>query len=308
MTSSIRTAASLGAALIVTAFVSAEAQQATGSFDRRLTLDGPVELEVVTGSGSVEVRRGRSGEARVAGRISVHRSWGRGADEAEEIVSRIEADPPIELVDGRLRVGRIEDSEARRNVSISYEIEIPADTPVGSRTGSGSQSISGVAAPVDASTGSGSIALADIGGPATASTGSGSINASGIGGAFTGRTGSGGVRLVQSAPGDVHIETGSGSSRVSGVQGAVRVRAGSGSIEVQGEPTGPWTLESGSGSITLRLPSDVGFDIDAASGSGGIQLEHPVEGTIRRGRVDGTVRGGGPLLDLRTGSGSVNVL
>jgi DUF4097 and DUF4098 domain-containing protein YvlB len=159
------------------------------------------------------------------------------------------------------------------------------------------------------STGSGGITLDEVGGAVAARTGSGSINAAGIGGAFEAHTGSGSVSLVQSAAGDVVISTGSGSADVSGVEGALRMRTGSGGLRVQGTQRGTWELQTGSGSIAVRLPQDAAFDLDAHAGSGGVYSDHPiaVQGRIAPDRLNGTVRGGGPLLQARTGSGGIRI-
>lgn len=309
MTTTTTAVTAAAAALLLFAFTDGGAQQATGSFSRTLDLDGPISLDVVTGSGSIEIRRGNTGEAKVDGRIRVHRGfgWGRSDAEAEDLVRRLEAQPPVELNGDTLRVGLRDRDDDLRNVSISYRIEVPADTRVSSRSGSGSQHVTGIDAPVGVSAGSGGIALTDIGAPANARTGSGSVEAARIAGEFTARSGSGSITLTQSAPGDVRIDTGSGSARVEGVEGALHVRTGSGSIEAKGVPLGLWDLTAGSGSITLDLPEDAGFEIEARAGSGSISLDHPVRGRIQRGRVDGIVGDGGPMLELRTGSGSIRI-
>jgi DUF4097 and DUF4098 domain-containing protein YvlB len=194
-------------------------------------------------------------------------------------------------------------------VSVSYEIEVPEETAVRSRTGSGNQTLSGVRGPVNVGAGSGTVTLSDVDGPVEARTGSGSVRAEGIAGAFEGHTGSGSVRLVQSGSGDVEVSTGSGRSELSGIDGALRVRAGSGSITVDGEPKGRWDLETGSGSMRVRVPQDTGFELNAQSGSGVIEIDHPVtvQGRLERGRLTGQVSGGGPLLRLRTGSGNIRI-
>ena len=45
---------------------------AEGSFTRTLSVAGPVELTVSTGSGSIEVRTGSTDEVRILGRIRAH--------------------------------------------------------------------------------------------------------------------------------------------------------------------------------------------------------------------------------------------
>lgn len=290
----------------------AGAQEALASFERTYDVDTPVDLDVQTGSGSVIVRGDGDDRTRIVGRLYVRQRRGRISDDVAELARRFETEPPVELSGNQIRVGLDwdkNDSDVWEHVSISYEIEVPRKARVAARTGSGSQEIRGVAGPIEASTGSGSIDLDDIGGRAEARAGSGTIRAMGIAGGFDARTGSGSVSFVQTAPGDVAIATGSGSVELRGVEGALHARTGSGRIAVEGRPTGTWDLEAGSGSIRLELPRDFAFDLDARTGSGSLDSKHPVtvQGTLDRGRLRGTVRGGGPLLRVRTGSGSVSI-
>jgi DUF4097 and DUF4098 domain-containing protein YvlB len=114
---------------------------------------------------------------------------------------------------------------------------------------------------------------------------------------------------VQTAPGDVVASTGSGSVDLKGVAGAARVRTGSGSVTIDGRPSGPWDLETGSGSVRARMAPDAAFTIDARAGSGGVSTSQPVTvaGTVARGELHGQVRGGGPTVRIRTGSGSISL-
>ena len=247
---------------------------AEGSFDRTLNVSGPAELDVSTGSGSIDIRQGSAGRVEIHGRIRAGSDWLRFSRDAEDVVREIEANPPIEQNGNRIRIGRLENRDSRRNVSISYEIVVPARASVRSHTGSGSQTIAGIEGPVDAGTGSGSITLTDVRGRISAETGSGSIHAGGVRGEFRARTGSGGIR-------------------------------------VDGEQTGPWELQTGSGGVDIRLPQNAAFDLSAHTGSGGVTVDHPitVQGRIDRHRrdVSGKVRGGGHALDVRTGSGHIRI-
>jgi len=299
--------------VLLMACSNAEAAKAKGSFEQSLTIDESIQLDVATGSGDITIRDGQAGQVEVIGRIKVGRGLFRrdagDAGDAEELVRRFEAEPPVKLSNGRLRVGHIKDRAFQQNVSISYEITVPAETPVKSSTGSGSQDLSGVKGPVEVSTGSGSLTLTDIGGAVEARTGSGSIRADQIGGAFRARTGSGSVKLIQNAPGDVDVSSGSGGSELKVIGGELRVHSGSGRIKVEGNQDGPWKLDTGSGSIQIRLPESAAFEIDAESSSGDIRIDHPVtvQGRRDEDRVRGSVRGGGPLLRARTGSGDIRI-
>ena len=284
------------------------AQPATGVFERTVTVAEPVALDVTTGSGSITISRGAAGQVVVQGSIRVHTGSGRNAAEAEALARRLETDPPIEVTGGTVRVGHL-DEEDRRNVSISYEITVPAATSVVSRTGSGRQSLADLGGAVDARTGSGEITLSDIEGSVEVSTGSGDIVAERIAGAFNGSTGSGSIELVQTASGAVAVATGSGSVSLSGVQSAARARTGSGRIDIDGVPGGLWDVETGSGSVYLRVPEDAAFSLDVRTSSGAVETSHAVTmtGSIARGALRGDVRGGGSLVHVRTGSGSIRV-
>ncbi len=298
--------------LLLCGFWSNAALGATGSFERSLSVDGPIILDVSTGSGSIKISSGNTDRVEVTGTIKVGGGSffsRRSASEKQELVDQLVNEPPVNLVDGRLQVGHIKDKAFKRNVSISYEIVVPASTEVISHTGSGSQSISGVAGPVEAGTGSGKVVLTDIGGAVNARSGSGAIRANEIAGAFEAHTGSGSVRLTQVAPGDVVVTTGSGSSELYGVAGALRVKAGSGHIEVDGQQNGTWNIDTGSGSVRIKLPENAAFELNAHTGSGGITVDHPltIQGKISKKHMRGDVRGGGDLLTIETGSGGIHI-
>ena len=301
----------LSLATLLLAAWATSAVAADGAFEERLTIDGPIVLDVSTGSGRIEISPGPGNEAFIRGEINVNKRGlfrGRRGDK-DEIVQAVLDNPPIELDDGLLRIGRFDDRSLEKRVSISYVITIPAGTETVASSGSGSISVVDIAAPVEVSAGSGSIRLENIGGAVEASTGSGTIRADGVAGAFDGSTGSGKITMSQTAPGDVKVSTGSGGSELTNVVGAVRANAGSGRITVEGRMEGDWKIDSGSGGVRITLPEDAAFDLDAESSSGGIDIDHPltVQGRISKRHITGNVRGGGPLLKIDTGSGGVRV-
>ena len=172
----------LAVALIASLWFS-EANAAKGSFEQTLSVDEPILLDVSTGSGSITVESGPAGRVEIVGHVKVGTGlFRRSAASAQELVDEIEANPPIELVDGQLRVGHLKGRAFKGNVSISFEIVVPAETRVKAGTGSGSMSIDGVAEIVKASSGSGRVKLHNIAGAAVANTGSGSIHAEGVAG------------------------------------------------------------------------------------------------------------------------------
>ena len=314
-------------AVLVFSYAVPAMASAEGSFDRTLQVNGPVNLDVSTGSGNVEVHTGSSNQVIIHGRIRASLNSWFGSDNIQERVRKIEANPPIQHSGNTIRIGHIDDPELRRNISISYEITVPAETRLQSHTGSGSQTVAGIHGTLDVDTGSGSLRISDIGdtvhassgsgnieiftakGNVRARTGSGSIHATGIAGGFEGDTGSGNITLEQSAPGSVRVSTGSGSIELQSVRGSLEAKTGSGSIRANGDPSAAWMLHTGSGGVHLRVPSDASFDLNAHTGSGSISLNHPVtvQGSIGRKEVHGKVHGGGAPVSVETGSGSIEI-
>ena len=79
---------------IILAILSAGAfASARGEFERTLKVSGNVNLQVETGSGSIDVRTGSSSEVHVVGHIYVN-DWFGGGD-ADAKVKKIESNPPV---------------------------------------------------------------------------------------------------------------------------------------------------------------------------------------------------------------------
>ena len=235
--------------------VVAQSERARGSFERTLTVDGPVDLSVRSGSGSIQIRTGSGDRVQVIGKVS---AGSRDGIDPAERVRKVEAAPPITQEGNLIRIGETNNDPTYRNISISYELVVPANTRLDAQTGSGSQTIGSVDGAVRAQTGSGSIRIERTGGSLFAQTGSGNIEAAAVGGDVRAQTGSGSVEVRQVTRGDVSVQTGSGS-------------------------------------VTLSLPADAAYTLDAQTGSGSISTAHPltVQGQTRRNHLTGTVRGGG---------------
>jgi DUF4097 and DUF4098 domain-containing protein YvlB len=105
------------------------------------------------------------------------------------------------------------------------------------------------------------------------------------------------------------VSSSSGSIDVAGVKGGLRASTASGPLRVQGEQTSDWRLSTSSGSVTIELGGKPAFALDAHSSSGRIDTQYPVavSGLIGRRELRGSVNGGGPLLQVRTSSGSIRI-
>lgn len=287
----------------------AAAQGPEGTFERTLKLTGAADLQIQSGSGSITVEPGAAGTVRVSARLKAGNSWTAGGD-VEKRIRQIEQNPPIEQQGNVIRVGHFADSDLARNISISYDVTVPADTKLAASTGSGSIAVGAISGPAQVKSGSGSIKV-DGAASLDASTGSGSITAASVAGPTKASSGSGSVTISQSGKGDVTVSAASGSIKVTGVDGAARVNSSSGSVTIDGRPAGPWSLHSSSGGISITVPPDASFNLDARTNSGTINSAHPVTmevtGTVDKRRIQGKVRGGGPLIEASCSSGSIRI-
>jgi DUF4097 and DUF4098 domain-containing protein YvlB len=253
------------------------------------------------------VRAGSTGSVVIRGKIYVSDRWLAGRREGD--VHAIEQNPPIRQEGNSIHIDYVD----ARDISIDYEITVPTDTTLRTHSGSGNQTIEGTHGNLDVQTGSGDVRLENLTGEVRLQTGSGNVRAREIAGAVRGGAGSGDIEIEETAQGDIDLHTGSGNITVRGIQGSFRGEAGSGDITAEGTQSGNWEIHTGSGNVHVRLPGSAAFDADIATSSGTVDVDSPIEMTVQ-GRVDqrqkhiqGKVRGGGPLLSVRTGSGDIHI-
>ena len=294
-------------ALVVPFATTVFASTPQGTFDRTLSVSGPVNLEVLTHSGDVTVRTGSSSAVIIHGKIFVGDRWLRGNRQGD--INEIEQHPPIRQDGNNIHIDYLN----MHDISVDYEITVPPDTTVRSRSGSGDQMIEGTRGNVDIQTGSGDVKLAQLTGEIRLQTGSGDVRAHEIAGAVKGGTGSGDVEIEETGSGDVDLHTGSGNITVRGIQGGFHGETGSGDITAEGTQSGTWEIRTGSGNVHVRLPGKAAFDADVSTNSGSVDVDSPIEMTVQgrvqetRKNIRGKVRGGGPLLSVHTGSGDVHI-
>ena len=144
------------------------------------------------------------------------------------------------------------------------------------------------------------------------------------------RTGDGNIQ-VSNFKGEMELETSDGRQEINGVDGRLRARSGDGRITVAGRfdalqlTTGDgriearalagsamnssWDLHTGDGSVTLQLPENFAADVDLHTSDGHITLDVPVsvEGRLGEKSIHGKMNGGGNLLTVHTGDGSIRI-
>ncbi len=313
------------------------------SFERTLTVDGIVDLDVRTDPGGITVTRGVDQSVRIRGTLrSVYGRFDFGT--ADDNIRALQQNPPIEQSGNRIRIGYAKNPDLLNGISMTLEIEVPRATRVRAMTDSGGIRIDGVSEPVKTETSSGGTEITGIGANVDTASHSGAIAVRNSGGDVSARNRSGGIQIA-GVRGSVEAETTSGRTEISDVSGTVLSTVQSGSISVDNakggvtarnssgsidafQVRGPVHAETssgairiaqispasiraraGSGAIKVELASQGGYRIDAQSDSG------KVSGPATRGpqqlagdhRLRGMIGAGGPLVDLNTQSSKIEI-
>jgi DUF4097 and DUF4098 domain-containing protein YvlB len=101
--------------------------------------------------------------------------------------------------------------------------------------------------------------------------------------------------------------------RVNGRFDVLDLRTGDGGIEasaVEGSKLETnWRLNTGDGNLTLRVPKSIAADVELKTSDGSIDFDMPVTISGRAGKreIHGQINGGGKLLSLKTGDGSIRL-
>ena len=268
--------------------IACAAQAEEGSFDRSLTVSGPVDLDVKTDSGGIAVRPGPSGYLRVHAILKSHHGWFESSD-VESRIRQLERNPPVEQTGNRIQFGYVHDRDLLKGISLRLEIQAPPDTQVRARADSGGVRVEGIRGPADCRTDSGGIEMYNIGSDVRASADSGSIHLNKINGSAFARVDSGGIEATQ-------------------VARTIDAQTDSGGIRLDQTRPAPIRARADSGGVALKLASSGGYDISAESESGHISVpEMTVRGIFSPHHIEGKVRSGGPLVSIHVDSGNVTV-
>ncbi len=295
---------------------------AEGSFDKTLTVSGPIRLEFINGSSDSHVAAGPAGEVRIHGEIQVH-AWSEKAGQRK--VGDVQAAPPVVQEGDVIRIGA---NASTHDLSIEYTITVPADSEIRATTGSGDLNVSGLKGPANFIGNSGDLKISDISGDVQVTGGSGSIDLTQISGQVSVNSGSGDITLdrihddirLQTGSGSIEItdpagkveaNTGNGDVTIRGATDDVRVRTSSGDVNIDGNPGAAsfWDFRTNSGDVELKVPATASFRFYARSSSGDISAEVPVtmEGTTGKHEFQARIGDGKARVEVKSTSGSISL-
>ena len=277
--------------------VTVDSSEFTAREEKRFEVRGVPDVTLVTFDGSLEIR-----------------SWDQPAVQVE-----VEKRGPNKQLAEAIEVR----AEQAGN-TIKVEVKKPAGETSGFFRQSPSAKVVALVparAKVVARSGDGSITVERVEGDLDLDTGDGSVRGYGLAGRLRVHTGDGSVRL-EDVDGTIDVDTSDGTVNIGGKLQAVKVVTGDGTVVVRAEDgsamADQWEIRTGDGGVRLELPAGFAANLDASTADGRVRVEGlPAEegeapaGSPRdesaRHDVKRALGGGGKLLRLRTGSGTITV-
>lgn len=249
-------------------FLSLSPFASTDEWSKNYEVQGTPKVHVETGDAHIHVTTGEG--KNVAARITTE-GWKIGGD-GINIIDHQTGDQ----VDIEVRFPRQMFQVGWNHRRVDIEIKVPRD------------------ANLDLHTGDGNIDMRNVRGDLSLHTDDGRIDVTAIDGAL-------------------RAETGDGRIRVNGRFDVLDVKTGDGGIEALAldgsKLDANWRLSTGDGDLTLRVPATIAADVELHTSDGHIDLAMPVTVMGRTGtrEIHGRINGGGKLLSLRTGDGSIRL-
>lgn len=279
--------------------VTVDSAEFTVRQEKRFEVRGAPDVTLITFDGSMEIRSwDKPGVL-----VEIEK---RGADQAQAEAIEVRAEQAGDVITLEVK----KPSAAARNLigfNVSPSAKIIASVPRKSR--------------IVARSGDGSISVERIEGSVDIDTGDGSVRGYDLAGTIRVHTGDGTVRL-EHVDGSVEVDSRDGSANLSGKLAAVKLITGDGTVSVRAEDgsvmSEEWELRTGDGPVRLEVPGDFAANLDASTGDGRVRVEGLAEAagstdseaaaaeTSRR-ELRLAIGGGGKLLRLRSGSGSITV-
>jgi len=244
----------------------------------------------------------------------------------DEFPITIEQDGNDVIIDGEKGDSGFNLFGGNDRLRIRYVVTVPFQYNASLETAGGSITVDDLDGEVDAGTAGGSLRFGHISGSVEGATAGGSIVLKGCGEDVDLKTAGGSIE-IGNVEGDVEARTSGGSIRVGDVAGTVDVRTSGGSITIKGmsgsveartsggsiqanitsQLESDSQLKTSAGNVTVYIPENIELNIKARTSGGQVHTDLPitVKGDLSKSRLEGTLNGGGPTLEMETSGGSV---
>jgi DUF4097 and DUF4098 domain-containing protein YvlB len=189
-------------------------------------------------------------------------------------------------------------------LSISFVVYTPKSVNGTVHTSGGDISLRHLEGSLNSKTSGGEVEATDITGDFSLKTSGGNITVHHQTGNLVAHTSGGDIDLTD-ANGKIDIHTSGGEINLTDAVGDITGKTSGGNIHASiNKITNQLYLKTSGGNIHAKIPQEKGYSLELRGESVHTNL-HDFNGTMRSDKVEGTVRGGGPKITLRTSGGSI---
>ncbi len=280
-------------------------------FEKTVSLARDGEVNLTNVSGNIEVRTWDRNEVKInALKISKASTVAKAKENAAMVEIVVEKDGNMLRIETEYPERKRGWREDSINVSVNYNLTIPAKASAKITSVSGSVDLEKIGGAAKVKAVSGDVTINEAHKGVDLEAVSGSINAQNVTGDAYLNAISGGIN-AEGIRGSIKASVVSGTIELRDVSDADNVSANSvsGRIVYEGQINrgGRYTLSGHSGSVEMIIPSDSAFEFEATTFSGRIQsdFEIKVSGLMNKRKISGVVNNGGAVVKLTTFSGNV---
>ncbi len=248
---------------------------------------GDLKIRVEMFNGPIEVRAGAAGTIH-----AVVETTGAGGSKAEaradaaRILVTLDVNPDGTAL---LRATYQPNPGSPNNRSASAIVDVPAGAALDLKTSNGPVTTAGITGAIAVETSNGAVTLAGSPAGATVRTSNALVEVEGSG--------------------TLDLETSNARISVRGTGATLRAATSNGDISFEGTfSTADQDLETSNNAITVRLPGDAAFALDAQTSNGRVVLDGfsiRTTGAASGASLQGTVGSGGPSVTLRTTNAAI---
>ena len=190
-------------------------------------------------------------------------------------------------------------------MTFSFRVYVPESMSTELKTLGGNIELRKVRGNQSIKTAGGNIKLSDINGHMQAYTSGGNIDITGSKGTIYAQTEGGNISLDRNS-GEIRLKTNGGRIISERISGSMLAKVGGGDIRADFMQVSEGiSLETSAGNIHLEVPARFGYELLLQGTEINFDGRDEVHGEVRAGRIEGTYKDGGPLINLSTNAGAI---
>jgi len=233
-------------------------------------------------------------------------NWRRSLNISFRIYVPVNVSTDLETSGGSITLGNLSGNEKFSTSGGSLHIQQLTGKTIGSTSG-GSIHVSDSKDFIDLSTSGGSIEASNCGGTIKLETSGGSLHLNNLTGTIKAGT-SGGSAEGDNIQGDLSIHTSGSSIRLTNLACSLDASTSGAGINAEMTTLGKFIkLSTSGGHIDLQIPQGKGINLDIDAGRIRTEALSNFSGSQGKGRMNGTLNGGGIPVTLSTSGGEVSL-